>query len=266
MSTYYSDPKVSRAETEEDSADLRHHIENIRITFPKAGYRMLHQYLKRDEIKISEHKLRKVMKQFKLFLKKKKKRFVRTTNSEHGYGVYPNLIKELKIKKINQVWVSDITYIRIANGFVYLAVVIDLYSRKVVGWEISKKIDGELVRGATKMAFDKRGQPKGVIHHSDRGVQYLCDKHVEFLKQNEFKISCAAKGNPYENAFAESFMKTLKNDQVDLFKYATIIDVLENVPEFLEEVYNKKRLHSSLNYLTPEEFEVKCINKKRSRL
>jgi len=232
MSTYYSDPKISRAETEEDLADLRHHIENIRITFPKAGYRMLHKYLERNQVKISEHKLRKVMKQFKLYLKKKR-RFVRTTNSEHG--------------------------------FVYLAVVIDLYSRKVVGWDISKKIDGELVLGATRMAFERRGYPKGVIHHSDRGVQYLCDKHVQFLKENKFKISCAAKGNPYENAFAESFMKTLKNDQVDLFKYATIIDVIENIPEFLEEVYNKKRLHSSLNYLTPEEFEAKCIKKNRTR-
>jgi transposase InsO family protein len=205
------------------------------------------------------------MAQFKLFLKKKR-RYVRTTNSKHGYSVYPNLVKGLKVNKLNQVWVSDITYIRIANGFVYLAVVIDLYSRKVVGWEISKKIDGELVLGATRMAFEKRNHPKGVIHHSDRGVQYLCDKHVKFLKENKFKISCAAKGNPYENAFAESFMKTLKNDQVDLFKYATIIDVIENVPEFLEEVYNKKRLHSSLNYLTPEEFEVKCIKNNRSRL
>lgn len=265
MSTYYSDPKVSRAEAEEDLADLRHHIENIRITFPKTGYRMLHQYLERDKIKISEYKLRKVMSQFKLFQKKKKRRFVRTTNSEHGFGVYPNLIKKIQVTRLNQVWVSDITYIRIANGFVYLAVVIDLFSRKVVGFEISKKIDGELVLGATRMAFERRGYPKGVIHHSDRGVQYLCDKHVQFLKENKFKISCAAKGNPYENAFAESFMKTLKNDQVDLFKYATIIDVIENVPEFLEEVYNKKRLHSSLNYLTPEEFEAKCIKKNRAR-
>jgi len=265
MSTYYSDPKVSRAEAEETLADLRHHIENIRVTFPKAGYRMLHRYLERNQVKISEYRLRKVMAQFKLFLKKKR-RYVRTTNSKHGYSVYPNLVKDLKVNKLNQVWVSDITYIRIANGFVYLAVVIDLYSRKVVGWEISKKIDGELVLGATRMAFEKRNHPKGVIHHSDRGVQYLCDKHVKFLKENKFKISCAAKGNPYENAFAESFMKTLKNDQVDLFKYATIIDVIENVPEFLEEVYNKKRLHSSLNYLTPEEFEVKCIKNNRTRL
>ena len=264
MSTYYSDPKISRAEVEETEADLRHHIENIRVTFPRAGYRMLLNYLRRDQIKLSEYKLRKVMSKFKLHIKRRKK-YIRTTNSDHGFPISPNLIKNLVITRLNQVWVSDITYIRIANGFVYLAVVIDLYSRKVVGWEISKKIDGELVLGATRMAFETRGCPQGVIHHSDRGVQYLCDKHVSYLKLNNFKISCAAKGNPYENAFAESFMKTLKNDQVDLFKFATIIDVIENVPNFIEEVYNKKRLHSSLNYLTPEEFEVNCIKKNRSR-
>lgn len=262
MSTFYSDPKVSRAEAEENEADLRHHIENIRITFPKAGYRMLLNYLRRSDVHISEYKLRKTMQKFKLHIKRRKK-YIRTTNSNHGFPIYPNLIKDLEIKRLNQVWVSDITYIRIANGFVYLAVVIDLFSRKVVGWEISKKIDGELVLSATKMAFESRRHPKNIIHHSDRGVQYLCDKHVSYLKKNKFKISCAAKGNPYENAFAESFMKTLKNDQVDLFKFATILDVIENVPNFIEEVYNKKRLHSSLNYLTPEEFEAKCIKKNR---
>ena len=264
MSTYYSDQNVSRLEVEETEADLRHHIENIRVTFPKAGYRMLLNYLRRDKVNISEYKLRKTMSKFKLHIKKRKK-YIRTTNSNHGFPVFPNLLKNLKVKKMNQVWVADITYIRIANGFVYLAVVIDLYSRKVVGWDISKKIDGELVLNATRMAFETRRRPQNVIHHSDRGVQYLCDKHVSFLRKNKFTISCSAKGNPYDNAFAESFMKTLKNDRVDLFKFATIIDVLENVPKFLEEVYNKRRLHSSLNYLTPEEFEAKCTKKNRSR-
>lgn len=264
MSTYYSDPKVSRREFEETEANLRHHIENIRVTFPKAGYRMLLQYIRRSGVEISEYKLRKTISKFKLQIKRRKK-YIRTTNSNHGFPIYPNLIKDLKIKSLNQVWVSDITYIRIANGFVYLAVVIDLFSRKVVGWDISKSIDGELVLSATKMAFESRRCPKNVIHHSDRGVQYLCDKHVSFLKKNKFKISCSAKGNPYDNAFAESFMKTLKNDQVDLFKFETIIDVIENVPNFIEEVYNKKRLHSSLNYLTPEEFEVKCTKKSRGK-
>lgn len=263
MSTYYSDPKLSRAEAEEIETYLRHHIENVRVAFPRAGYRTLLNYIRRNKVRISEYRLRKVLSKFKLQIKIKKK-FVRTTNSKHGFPIFPNLIKKLQATRLNQIWVSDITYIRIENGFVYLAVIMDLYSRKIVGWEISKKIDGELALSALKMAHERRNPQKKLIHHSDRGVQYLCEKYVSFLKSKKIRISCSAKGNPYDNAFAESFMKTLKSEQVDLYKFHTILDVLENVPRFIEEVYNKKRIHSSLNYLTPEEFEIKCTKKKRS--
>lgn len=254
MSSYYYDPKVSRAEKEEHDADIRGKIEQIRITHPRTGYRTLLHYLDRDGIEISEYRLRKVMKLFSLGIKPKR-RYVRTTNSEHGFKVYPNLVKDMNIKTINQVWVSDITYIRIENGFIYLAVILDLFSRKVIGYSISKKIDGELTLNALKMAFERRQFPKGVIHHSDRGVQYLCEKYVEYLLKNKAKVSCAEKGNPYENAFAESFMKTLKVEEVYLYNFVTINDVLERIPEFIEEVYNKKRIHSSLGYVTPDEFE-----------
>ena len=155
----------------------------------------------------------------------------------------------------DQVWASDITYIRIANGFVYLAVIIDLYSRKIVGWQISKKIDGDLVFDALEMAIKRRSPRRGIIHHSDRGVQYLCDKYIEKLKLHGFHISCSAKGNPYDNAWTESFMKTLKDNEVYMWHYETFLDVIERVPYFIEEIYNKKRVHSSLGYLTPEEFE-----------
>lgn len=256
MSSYYHDPKVSRAEQEELDADLRGYIENIRIDFPKSGYRTLMEYLRRQNVEVSEYRLRQVLAKFKLQIKVKK-RYIRTTNSNHGFKVFPNLVKDFKVTRKNQVWVADITYIRIENGFVYLAVIIDRYSRKVVGWSLSKKIDGELTLAALKMAHERRGRPKNVIHHSDRGVQYLCEKYTSFLDAHGYKISCSAKGNPYDNAFAESFMRTLKVEQVDLYSYKTILDVLENVPDFLEEVYNKKRVHSSLGYLTPEEFESK---------
>jgi transposase InsO family protein len=261
MSSYYYDPKVSRSEKEEWEADLRGKIEQIRITHPKTGYRTLLRYLKRSGVFVSEYKLRKVMKLFSLGIKPKR-RYVRTTNSQHGFQVYPNLLKDFKTTKMNQVWVSDITYIRIENGFVYLAVVLDLFSRRVIGYSISKKIDSELTLNALKMAFARRKFPVNVIHHSDRGVQYLCEKYVVFLKQNKTKISCAEKGNPYENAFAESFMKTLKVEEVYLYNFVTMNDVLERIPEFIEDVYNKKRIHSSLDYLTPEEFETKHQNKK----
>ncbi len=167
---------------------------------------------------------------------------------------------------------SDITDILSENVFVLLAVMLDLYSRKVIGYSISKKIAGELTLNALKMAFERRGFPRGVIHHSDRGVQYLCEKYVAYLTKNHGKVSCAEKGNPYENAFAESFMKTLKVEEVYLCHFVTMNDVLERVPEFIEEVYNKKRIHSSLGYVTPEEFEsthrknknMSCSKKKGS--
>ena len=254
MSTYYYRPQVSREDRERQDADLREAIERIRVEFPRTGYRMLLRYLKRDGVCVGERRLRRVLSRFKLSLRPKK-RFVRTTDSEHGFPVYPNLLKGKSVTSINQAWVADITYIRIRNGFVYLAVILDLYSRKAIGWALSKRIDGDLVLDALRMALARREPPRGVIHHSDRGVQYLCERYEALLKEHGFEISCSAKGNPYDNAYAESFMKTLKDNEVYLWAYETYLDVVERVPHFIEEVYNKKRLHSSLNYQTPEEFE-----------
>jgi putative transposase len=256
MSTYFHDPKVSRAEREESEADIRGKIEQIRVDFPRTGYRMLLHHLKRSGVKIGERKLRNIIGKFGLQLKLKK-RFVPTTNSEHGHRVYPNLVKGLAVTKLNQVWTADITYIRIENGFVYLAVILDLCSRKVIGWQISRNIDGELALGALRMALARRNPPAGLIHHSDRGVQYLSDAYVKLLRENKVEISCSRKANPYDNAWTESFMKTLKYDEIHMFGYNTMIDVVERLPLFIEEVYNKKRLHSSLGYLPPEEFEQK---------
>lgn len=255
-STYYADPKVTVLEREEWESDLMGKIEQIRSEFPRTGYRMLLAHLKRHGFKIGERKLRGFMVKFNLQFKAKRK-FIRTTNSNHAHEVHPNLIEELSITGVNQVWTADITYIRINNGFVYLAVVLDLYSRMVIGWAISKKIDRQLTLSALDMAIKRRSPKKGVIHHSDRGVQYLCDDYVEKLRAHSFHISCSRKGNPYDNAWTESYMKTLKYDEIYMFNYETYLDVVENVPKFIEEVYNQKRLHSSLNYLSPKEFEIK---------
>lgn len=253
-STYYADPKPSRAEQEERDADIRGRIENLRIVHKRAGYRMLLPLLKREGIAIGETRLRRILQKFQLQIRPFKK-FVKTTNSEHDCLVYPNLIADMTIDGINQVWTADITYIRINNGFVFLAVILDLYSRRAIGWAVSKKIDGALAVDALKMAIQRRRPPRGAIHHSDRGVQYLCDDYVGILKANGFHISCSAKGNPYDNAWTESFMKTLKYEEIYMGGYETYLDVVENLPLFIEEVYNKKRPHSSLGYVSPEEFE-----------
>lgn len=253
-STYHADPKISRLEQEEIDADIRGKIEQIRATMKTAGYRMLLHHLKRNGIEIGERKLRRIMKKFSLHLKPKRK-FVVTTDSNHNHEIHPNLIEEMMIDNVNQVWTADITYIRIRNGFVYLAVILDLFSRRVIGWQISKRIDRNLTLDALKMAIQRRNPNRGVIHHSDRGVQYLCDDYAKLLKEHGFFPSCSKKGNPYDNAWTESFMKTLKYEEVYMTEYETMIDVIESVPKFIEEVYNKKRLHSSIGYVPPEEFE-----------
>lgn len=258
MSSYYYDPKVTRAECEEQDADLRGKIEDVRIEFPRAGYRMLVKQLKRKGINVGERRVRRVLKDAGWQIRPLKK-FVRTTDSNHANPVFPNLLPEMSIDGINQVWTADITYIRIGNGFVYLAVILDLFSRKVIGWQISKRIDQQLTLDALEMAIKRRKPPKGVIHHSDRGVQYLCKEYVKKLADNGFHISCSRKGNPYDNAWTESFMKTLKNDEVYMWNYETYLDVIERLPYFIEEIYNKKRLHSSLGYESPEEFEIKTF-------
>lgn len=256
-STYYLKPRKSRLEKAKEEIEIKEAIGKIRKDLPIAGYRTLLRYLKREHgIVIGETKLRRIIGENRLQARQVK-RFAQTTMSAHDEMVHPNLIPEMTVTDVNQVWVADITYIRILTGFVYLAAVLDVYSRKVIGWAISTSLDRRVACQALQMAINNRKPKPGTIHHSDRGVQYLCKEYVGILDRNKFHMSCSRKGNPYDNAFAESFFKTLKSNEVDLKKYRDVFDVIERVPEFLADIYNERRVHSALDYLSPNEFEEK---------
>ena len=192
-----------------------------------------------------------------------RRRKVRTTDSDHSYPVFPNLIKDVVIVSVNEVWVSDITYIRIPTAFVYLAVILDLYSRKVIGYHLSRHIDTNLTLSALRMAVKDRNPLPGCIHHSDQGVQYASSEYVNELKRYGFRISMTRKGNPYDNATCESFIKTLKDKEVYLWEYKSIEDAERRISHFVNDVYNEKRLHSSLGYRPPNEFEELILEKQQ---
>jgi putative transposase len=259
-SFYDQEAQERRLAKAREDARIQTEVERVQAELPATGYRMMLEYLRQRGIQIGERRLRRIMRENGLHAMIKRA-WTKTTDSDHGYPVYRNLLPEMGVDGVNQVWVADITYIRIATRFVFLAVILDVYSRKVIGWALSIRIDAELTLAALRMAIVTRRPKAGCIHHSDRGVQYLCDEYVAELKKHGFHISHAAKGNPYENAFAETFMKTLKMNEVHLWEYETFEDVLERIPEFLERVYNRKRLHSALGYLSPEAFEKKWATK-----
>ena len=253
-STYYYRSRQVSMEGKKEEADLRDRIEQLVVEFARYGYRRVTYQLRREGWEVNHKRVARIMREQSLQCQIKR-RWVKTTDSDHGYRIYPNLLKGLEVRQRNQVWVADITYIRILTGFLYLAVVLDLFSRRVIGWALSEQIDAELTLAGLRMALEERGSIEDCIHHSDRGVQYACHAYVEALQAAGMRISMARKGNPYDNAAAESFMKTLKYEEVYLWDYQSLEDVKRRVPYFLQEVYNQKRLHSALGYVTPEEFE-----------
>ena len=267
-STFYYQPTVSREDREKQDVDLRAHVERVQTEHPQSGYRTMIRYLKKSGVRVGERKLRRIMKKYDLQARIRRA-FVATTDSNHSHKVYPNLLPERTVRGLNEVWTADLTYIRIGNGFVYLAIILDLYSRKVIGWHVSKRIDGDLAVAALRMAIERRNPGPGCIHHADRGVQYLCKDYIEILEKHKFWISNSAKGNPYDNAWTERFMRTLKQEEIYLANYETYLEVIENLPRFIEEVYNEKRVHSGIDYLTPNELEERVrkdpLNPENSR-
>ena len=258
--TYYYSLKERRICLSDKS--IRDSILAIALEFQKYGYRRITAELHRRDQLVNHKKVLRIMREENILCRPKKKFRIITTDSNHDYPVYPNLTKGIVIPKITQLWVADITYLHLLHECVYLAVVIDVYSRKCVGWELSRHIDTELVLNALDMAVDTRIQfgIGSLIHHSDQGAQYAYNEYVNRLKELGIKISMSRKGNPYDNAFAESFMKTLKAEEVYLKEYKTFDEAYNNIKQFIERVYNKKRLHSSIGYLPPDEFEAKVLN------
>ena len=256
--SYYYKPKNKSL-----NEALEARIGDICLEFPRYGYRRVTRQLHREGWIVNHKKIARIMRGKGWSCRPLKKKWVNTTNSNHSFTIYPNLIKNLGISSINQVWVADITYIRILTSFVYLAVILDVFSRKAIGYVVSRNIDTNLTLQALRMAIHNRNPAPGCIHHSDRGVQYASYDYVKELTFHKLHISMSRKGNPYDNAYAESFIKTLKSEEVQLWEYRTIEDVQKRIPYFIEDVYNQKRLHSSLGYVPPCEFETMLtINQK----
>jgi transposase InsO family protein len=255
-SSYYYKPKPKPTENR-----LMARIEDLCLQYPRYGYRRITRQLHREGDIVNHKRVARIMRENGWSCRPAKKKWVRTTDSKHGHRIYPNLVNDLKIDDINQVWVADITYIHILICFIYLAVIMDVFSRKVIGYALSRKIDTQLTLQALRMAIDARNQKPGCIHHSDRGVQYASTDYIKELNLYGFKISMSRKGNPYDNAYAESLIKTIKSEEVHMWEYRTIEDVQRRIPYFIEEVYNHKRLHSALGYRPPCEYEILMLNK-----
>lgn len=256
-SSYYRAKCQAGAETVPDP--VRQEIYMICETYPFYGHRRVTEELRRRGLWANRKRVRRLMRKDNLTCRHKK-RWVRTTDSQHGYRVYPNLTREIVLDHPNQLWVADMTYIRLVRDFVYLAVVLDAFSRRAIGWALSRHIDTELSLAALEMALATRTVGPGLVHHSDQGVQYAASEYVALLSSKNITVSMSRKGNPYDNAKAEAFMKTLKTEEVSINEYETLLDAKENVGNFIEIVYNQKRLHSSLGYKTPVEAEVEFTN------
>lgn len=258
-SNYYN--WIKSPETRDSDTELRDRIQDISLEFIRYGYRRITAELRRRGVKANHKKVLKIMRKEHLLCAKKTSR-PHTTNSNHSLPLYPNLTKDLIVTGLNQLWVADITYVQLCQDYVYLAAIIEIFSRKCVGWDLSRRIDAKLALAALNMAIAERTALgfDQLIHHSDRGVQYASKEYVHRLQGLGINISMTESGNPRENAFAESFMKTLKVEEVYLKEYETFEEAHSNIKQFIEVVYNAKRLHSSIGYVPPNEKEAEVLN------
>ena len=234
--------------------ELRDHIQRLALEWPQYGYRRITAALHRQGITANHKRVLRLMREDNL-LCLRQRHFITTTDSRHSLTIYPNLVPELQLTSINQLWVADITYIRLLREFVYLAVILDAYSRRCIGWALEPYLKATLAVEALRMALATRKVEPGLVHHSDRGVQYGSVVYTDLLKEQGIRISMSRTGNPYDNAQAERFMRTLKYEEVYLFEYETMAEARARISHFLEGVYNQKRLHSAIGYVPPAEYE-----------
>jgi putative transposase len=234
--------------------ELRDQMQKVAAESPAYGYRRITAELQQRGFDVNRKRVIRMMREDNL-LCIRQRAFMVTTDSRHNLPVYPNLAREMKPTAINQLWVADITYVRLRTEFVYLAVVLDAFSRRVIGWALGRTLEAQLAVAALRMALIQRRPVPGLVHHSDRGVQYASQDYTEMLKQHKATISMSRKGNPYDNAACESFMKTLKCEEVYRNEYRDFHEAHFSIGEFLERVYNQRRLHSALGYVPPVQFE-----------
>ncbi|MGH9692730.1 MAG: IS3 family transposase [Bryobacteraceae bacterium] len=235
--------------------DLRDAIQRIALEMPSYGRPRITAELRRRGWMVNPKRVYRILREDNLLCLRRRK-FIVTTDSRHRFRIYPNLAGKMKLSNVNQLWIADITYIRLETEFVYLAVVLNAFSRRVIGWSLDRTLEAKLAVAALQMALSRRDVKAGLVHHSDRGVQYAADDYTGLLGQHDIQISMSRKGNPYDNARTESFMKTLKYEEVYRQEYRDLPDALRSLRRFIEKVYNEKRLHSALGYLPPSEFEA----------
>jgi putative transposase len=258
--TFYNE-SIKDAKQLSRDLELRDQIEEIHSELPGYGYRRIREHLKREGKIVNGKRIQRVMKKYNLFSCLKKMFKPRGGRLEVRL-VYPNLLRGKKLTGPNQVWATDITFIKLMAEYVYLSAVIDVYTRKIVGWAVSRDLSHKFCLKSLDIAVKRYKPQKGIVHHSDRGVQYCCEDYVKYLLDSGFDISMSRTATPEDNAYIESFFKTLKREEIYFKDYKVFGDIKDNLPRFIEEVYNTKRLHSSLGYKPPSEFECEILKLK----